>query len=139
MVVDATFLGGVVMNVKKQEVLIVLTPEGGEHENLDVYLPYVQTIRGSLYYPDPAVTVRDGQGLVLGDLIPSLQEVFSCLTNRPCTIGAESSCLYVTDSDAVYEVGMFNAHRRFLREILPSGEYGDLLCLIGAIFCSDTL
>ena len=71
-------------------------------------------------------------------MISSLQEELVNLISRPCVISTDSPCLYfVSDCGAVYEAGMINTQRRFLKEMLPNGRYAGALYVIGAIFCSD--
>ena len=124
--------------IQRKRAQIVLTPEGDEYHNHEVYLPCLHTVQGRVYYVDPASTVRDDQGCVSEDMIPVLQKKFTDVLNRPCTIDTESSLLYVvSDCGIVYEVDMFNAHRRFLREMLPNGQPGDLFHIVGAIFCPE--
>ena len=131
------------MNVRKKRVQIVFAPDREECISSDVYLPRIHTLSGWLYHiEDFDASFYNGQGIISTSHICSLQEEFSRLINRPCVIGSESSCLYfVSDDDAVYEVcmfGMFSAIRRFLKEILPNGKYGDVLHdVIGVAFYPD--
>lgn len=124
------------MSIKKDKIVVVLVPRRKEHDDPGVHLPYIQAIPGLLYFVDPAVL--DSQGLIPENLIPSLQEEIVGLIDRQCAIDAESACLYfVADDGTVYEVDMISPGQRFLLVLLPSGEYGDLLYVMGAIFCPE--